>query len=161
MKSKARARTKGLQETIEQIGGSVKSEDQLSPKVLQGRPVVGGQFVVVGVCFWDGAGFEASNFAPCLRDWSKRAICGHGEATVVAALELLGGDVANKVEDVARDVKKLHAKQAMMQCEGWHPFVPYSCGCWRHSAPTCFAHIAVIIGTRWRCLVWSFVMCKH
>ena len=49
------------------------------------------------------------------RDWAKRAICGHGEATVVVALELLGGDFANKVEDVAKDVKKLHAMQAVMK----------------------------------------------
>ena len=49
------------------------------------------------------------------RGWAKRAICGHGEATVVVALDLLGGDFANKVEDVAKDVKKLHAMQAIMK----------------------------------------------
>ena len=49
------------------------------------------------------------------RDWAKRAIRDHGEATVVVALELLGGDFANKVEDVAKDVKKLHAMQAIMK----------------------------------------------
>ena len=48
------------------------------------------------------------------RGWAKRAICGHGEATVVVALDLLGGDFANKVEDVAKDVQKLHAMQAIM-----------------------------------------------
>ena len=40
-------------------------------------------------------------------------MCGHGEATVVVALESVGGD-ANKVEHVANDVKKLHAMQAIM-----------------------------------------------
>ena len=49
------------------------------------------------------------------RDWAKRAICGHGEATEVVALEMLGGDFANKVEDVAKDVKNLHAMQAIMK----------------------------------------------
>ena len=48
------------------------------------------------------------------RGWAKRAMCGHGEATVVVALELVGGDVANTVERVAKDVKKLHAMQAIM-----------------------------------------------
>ena len=49
------------------------------------------------------------------RGWAKRAMCGHGEATALVALELLGGDFANKVGDVAKDVKQLHAMQAIMK----------------------------------------------
>ena len=101
--------------------------------MLRGRPVVGRdvfeQFLVVGVCVWERAGIETRSFCALrthfvdtfllselsARDRAKRAICGHGEATVVVALELLGGDFAIKVEDVAKDVKKLHAMQAIMK----------------------------------------------
>ena len=93
--------------------------------MLQGRPVVGRdvyeQLLVVGV--------SASNIAPCgssrrrillvqaFGAWFGKAshLSGHGEATVVVALELLGGDFARKVEYVAKVVKKIHAMQAIMK----------------------------------------------
>ena len=41
--------------------------------------------------------------------------CDHGEATSVVALELLGRDKGKTVEDVAKDVQKFHAMQAIMK----------------------------------------------
>ena len=64
---------------------------------------------------------------------------------MVVALELLGGDFANKVEDVAKDVKKLHAMQAIRSddfFEVWHLLHTLV-----RVAPVRAANIAIIIGT--------------
>ena len=81
----------------ETIDPSVESENKQSPNVLQGRPVLGRDL------------FEQPFVVTVKRQWWL----------------LLGGDFANKVEDVAKDVKKLHAMQAIMKwsvCEVWHLF---------------------------------------
>ena len=103
---KANARTKGAggsdcSRVEQEIGGSVENEDQLSPNVLQRRPVVG-RDVFENRSWSRASAFEKKleskratlRFADPVvatfllselpaRDWAKRAMCGHGEATVV------------------------------------------------------------------------------